>query len=43
MLRYPGVTSARLVPVIEQLGKMDPQVLARVDIDGLYLSILRSD
>ncbi len=35
MLRYPGITSTQLVPVIEQLGKMDDQLLARVDIDGL--------
>ena len=34
MLRYPGVTSTRMIPVIDQLGKMDPQILARVDIDG---------
>lgn len=40
MLRYPGVTCAKLIPVIERLGKMDPQVLARVDIDGsLPLSV----
>ncbi|KAF5347812.1 hypothetical protein D9756_010292 [Leucocoprinus leucothites] len=36
MLRYPGVTSAKLIPVIDQLAKMDPQILARVDIDGRY-------
>jgi len=34
MLRYPGVTSTTMIPVIDQLGKMDPQILARVDIDG---------
>ncbi|KAJ3570706.1 hypothetical protein NP233_g4230 [Leucocoprinus birnbaumii] len=36
MLRYPGVTSTTLIPAINQLEKMDPRILARVDIDGRY-------
>ncbi|KAF9447052.1 glucose-inhibited division protein A subfamily [Macrolepiota fuliginosa MF-IS2] len=36
MLRYPGVTSTMLLPVIERLREIDPQILARVDIDGRY-------
>ncbi|EKM76287.1 hypothetical protein AGABI1DRAFT_102390 [Agaricus bisporus var. burnettii JB137-S8] len=36
MLRYPQVTSAKLIPVVEELGKIDPRILLRVDIDGRY-------
>ncbi|KXN81258.1 tRNA uridine 5-carboxymethylaminomethyl modification enzyme MnmG [Leucoagaricus sp. SymC.cos] len=35
MLRYPGVNSASLFPVVA-LEKFDPQILTRVEIDGRY-------
>jgi len=28
-----------MIPVIDQLGKMDPQILARVDIDGEWSGV----
>jgi tRNA uridine 5-carboxymethylaminomethyl modification enzyme len=42
MLRYPGVTSAKLIPVISGLEKMDPRILERVDIDGKLVAVLIS-
>ncbi|KAF8652580.1 hypothetical protein AX16_004333 [Volvariella volvacea WC 439] len=36
MLRYPGITTARLLDVVPHLASFDPQILARVDIDGRY-------
>lgn len=34
MLRNPGMSCARLAQAIPELGKLDPKVLARVDIEG---------
>ena len=28
-----------MIPVIDQLGKLDPQILARIDIDGEFSGI----
>ncbi|KAG2018643.1 mitochondrial translation optimization protein [Coprinopsis cinerea AmutBmut pab1-1] len=36
MLRYPGVTAGFMKSFIPELADVDPQVLARVDIEGHY-------
>ncbi|TFK71025.1 glucose-inhibited division protein A subfamily [Pluteus cervinus] len=36
MLRYPGITTSNLLAAVPELKSVDPQVLARVDIDGRY-------
>ncbi|KAJ2933765.1 hypothetical protein H1R20_g3317, partial [Candolleomyces eurysporus] len=37
MLRYPNVTTAALQPFIPELAQVDPQLLSRVDIEGVFL------
>lgn len=34
MLRNPGMSCVRLAQAIPELGKLDPEALARVDIEG---------
>lgn len=34
MLRYPGITTSSLLSAVPELQSIDPQTLARVDIDG---------
>ncbi|KAH9943613.1 mitochondrial translation optimization protein [Amylocystis lapponica] len=41
MLRHRDVTMALLVGAIPDLQKMDPLILARVEVDGIYSSHLR--
>ncbi|KAG9083824.1 Mitochondrial Translation Optimization, partial [Ceratobasidium sp. 392] len=41
ILRNPGMTCARLARAIPELEKLDPKVLARVDIEGQYLHHLK--
>ncbi|QRW10114.1 tRNA uridine 5-carboxymethylaminomethyl modification enzyme GidA [Ceratobasidium sp. AG-Ba] len=41
ILRNPGMTCVRLSQAIPELGKLDPMVLARVDIEGQYLHHLK--
>jgi len=41
MLRHREVTMARLVHAIPELRSMDAQILARVEIDGVYSQHLR--
>jgi hypothetical protein len=36
MLRYPGIKASNLNKAIPQLYDVDPQILARIDIDGLF-------
>ncbi|KAF8634667.1 hypothetical protein AX15_000768 [Amanita polypyramis BW_CC] len=36
LLRYPGVTATKLLPVIPELADMDPLILTRVQIEGHY-------
>ncbi|KAF8599972.1 glucose-inhibited division protein A subfamily [Ceratobasidium sp. AG-I] len=41
MLRNPGMSCVRLAQAIPELGKLDPKVLARVDIEGKYMHHLK--
>ena len=34
ILRYPGMTTSALVPMVPELADVDPTLLARVDIEG---------
>ncbi|PFH48542.1 hypothetical protein AMATHDRAFT_76691 [Amanita thiersii Skay4041] len=36
LLRYPGVTAAKLIPVVPKLAGIDPLILMRVQIEGHY-------
>lgn len=42
LLANPRVTMADIIPAIPALGTIDPQLLARVQIDGMRLPCVNS-
>ena len=42
LLANPRITVSGIIPAIPALGTIDPQLLARVQIDGVYLPCVTS-